>query len=71
MHDIEPTAAAAPSDASILEIARQIQHAIRRPPPGDHTTWILAVAAELASTDEDRVIAALACLAAPAPQLES
>ncbi len=71
MHDIERTAAAALSDAAILDIARQVRDAIRRPPPDDHTTWILSAAAALAPADEDRVIAALTRLRTPPAELAS
>jgi hypothetical protein len=53
-----------PTDAQIRAIARRIARAVRRPPPDDQSTWLLARAQELAPEDEDRVEAALAALRA-------
>jgi hypothetical protein len=55
----------------ILALALQVRDAIRRPPPDDHTTWILSAATELAPADEDRVIAALTRLGIPPSELAS
>jgi hypothetical protein len=71
MHHSEHAAAPPRSDAAIREIARQVRAAFRRPPPDDHTRWILSAAAELAPADEDRVIAALARLGAPVSEAPS
>jgi hypothetical protein len=47
------------SDAAIRAIARGVARALSLPPPDDQSTWILSAAAELAPSEEDRVIAAL------------
>ena len=57
-------AAPRPTDAQIRAIARRIARAVRRPPPDDQSTWLLAKAQELAPDDEDRVEAALDALRA-------
>jgi hypothetical protein len=59
------------SDVVILAVALQIKEALLRPPPDDHTTWVLSGAAELTPADEDRVIAALARLRTPTSELAS
>jgi hypothetical protein len=62
----QPVPAVAPrlTDAAIRALARRIARAVRRPPPDDHSTWLLAAAQELAPADEARVEAALAALRA-------
>jgi hypothetical protein len=71
MHDIDRTAPPPLSDGAIRELALQIRSAIHRPPPDDHTTWILSAAAALAPADEDRLIAALERLGRPPSELAS
>jgi hypothetical protein len=57
-------AAPRPTDAEIRAVARRIARAVRRPPPDDQSSWLLAKAQEFAPEDEARVEAALEALRA-------